>query len=187
MSYYENIYEYASDNYGLITSKEALNIGIPNIELVKLSERGRLTRVGHGVYRIKHYIPTPLDRYAEAAAIAGRGAFIYGESVLAMHGLALVNPSVIYVAITGRLRKSLPEYIAIKSVETGNEITEYENIPSQSVFDAIITCLPTIMRDRLSEAAAEAEKLGLISREQAVILERKILNEPKASEQQKES
>ena len=44
MSYYDGIYEYAADNYGLITSAEAKAIGVPNVELVKLAHRGRLTR-----------------------------------------------------------------------------------------------------------------------------------------------
>ena len=78
MSYYDIIYEHAADNYGLITSAQAKELKIPSIELVKLSHRGRLQRLWQGVYRISHYIPVPLDKYAEAVAIVGEGAFIYG-------------------------------------------------------------------------------------------------------------
>ena len=181
MSYYDDIYEYAADNYGLITSKEAKNIGIPNIELVKLCGRGRLTRLGHGVYRIVHYVPTPLDKYAEAIAITGYDAHIYGESVLAMHGLALVNPPVIYVATTNIIRKSLPPYIVNILANKGGNITLYENIPSQSVFDAIRTVKISIMSDRLKDAIKDAEIQGLISNIEATILKKEIKNGNKSS------
>jgi predicted transcriptional regulator of viral defense system len=61
MTYYADIYERAADNYGLITADDAHEMGIPVVELGKLHSRGRLHRVGHGVYRIEHYSPTPLD------------------------------------------------------------------------------------------------------------------------------
>ena len=163
MKNYDAIYEYAADNYGLITSSEAKTLGIPNVELVKLAHRGRLRRLGHGVYRLTHYIPTTFDKYAEAVAVVGNGAMIYGESVLAMHNLALVNPATIQVSVTSRIRKNLPEYIKIIHTEKVCEEVEYEGIPSQSVFDAILACKNTVMSERLIEAVDEAKRQGLIS------------------------
>ena len=163
MKNYDMIYEYAADNYGLITSCEAKAIGISNVELVKLAHRGRLRRLGHGVYRIVQYIPTPYDKFAEAVALVGSGAVVYGESVLAMHGLALVNPAVIYIAIKNRSRKKLPTYIEIIYPRVALNETEYEGVPSQSVFKAILVCRSTVMTDRLIEAVSEAERQGLIS------------------------
>ena len=109
MSYYETIYEYAADNYGLITSGKARDLGVSNMKLVKLSHRGRLIRIGHGVYRIVHYIPTLLDKYAEAVAIVGEDAHIFGESVLAIHGLEFVNPAAIFVATKKEQGKICPD------------------------------------------------------------------------------
>jgi predicted transcriptional regulator of viral defense system len=175
MKNYDVIYEYAADNYGLITSSEAKILGIPNIELVKLAHRGRLHRLGHGVYRVAQYIPTLYDKYAQAVALVGIGAMIYGESVLAMHGLALVNPAVIYIATQSRIRKKLPMYIQI--VHMGNPLdeTEYEGIPSQSVFQAIQVSRGMVMTDRLIDATNEAEKQGLISKVDASILRKELL------------
>jgi len=167
MSYYDTIYEYAADNYGLITSAAAKVLDIPNVELVKLSHRGRLSRLGHGVYRIEHYIPTPQDKYAEAIALAGNDAYIYGESVLAMHGLAYVNPNVIYVATPKRVRKKLSPYIRIIQRDEGEKVVSYEGIPSQSVFAAILSCRNTVMTERLEDAVAEAERQGLITKDEA--------------------
>jgi predicted transcriptional regulator of viral defense system len=175
MKNYDIIYEYAADNYGLITSSEAKMLGIPNVELVKLAHRGRLRRLGHGVYRIAHYIPTPYDKYAEAIALVGRGTAIYGESVLTMHGLALVNPADIYIAAQSRIRKKLPTFIQIIYPGAPLDLVEYEGILSQSVFQAIQVSRSRIMTDRLMEAASEAERQGLISRTEAGIVRKELL------------
>ena len=167
MSYYDKIYEYTADNYGLITSNEAHSIGIPRVELAKLSKRGRLARLGHGVYKVMHYIPTPLDKYAEAVTLAGKNAYLYGESVLAMHGLALVNPAIIYVATKDRVRRNLPAYVNVTICKDRTPIVSYEGIPSQSVYDAIMACRTSVMSERLFNAADEARKQGLITEKEA--------------------
>jgi predicted transcriptional regulator of viral defense system len=174
MSYYDDIYEYAADNYGLITSAEAKIANIPCGELVKLAHRGRLVRLGHGVYRVEHYIPTVLDKYAEAVAIVGGDAYIFGESVLAMHGFALVNPTAIYVATTKPIRKKLPKYIAGIIRKNGDQRTHYEGIPSQSVFDALLICRDSVMSDRLLDAVNESRRQGLITESEAKIVRKEI-------------
>jgi hypothetical protein len=176
MSYYGDIYEYAADNYGLITSAEAKGIGIPAMELVKLAHRRRLLHIGHGVYRVEHYIPTPLDKYAEAVSIVGNGAYIFGESVLAMHGLALVNPATISVATTKPIRKKLPKHIIGIVRRNGDAVIRYEGIPSQSVFEAIRTCRNTVMRDRLLDAVNEALREGLMTEQEAKTVRKEIHN-----------
>ena len=44
---------------------------------------------------------------------------------------------------------------------------EYEGIPSQSVYDALLSCKTIVMTDRLAEAVTEAKKQGLITVEEA--------------------
>jgi predicted transcriptional regulator of viral defense system len=174
MSYYETIYEYAVDNYGLITSAQAKELEIPNVELVKLSHRNRLVKVWQGVYRIIYYTPTPLDRYAEAVTIVGDEAYIYSESVLAMHGLAFINPTVLFVATPKRIRKSLPKYIKTIKVKNLNQTTYYEGILSQNVTSAIITCSKHIMTNRIENAINEAVKQGLITHNDVIYLKKEL-------------
>ena len=108
MTNYEKVFEEAIGNYGLITSAQAVGIGISNKELVKLAARGRLTRIGQGTYKLVQYAPAPngLDAYADSVAIVGEGAYLYGESVLALCGLCPVDPSRIFVATDRRVRKN---------------------------------------------------------------------------------
>lgn len=173
MSYYDVIYEYAADNYGLITTDAARELGIPGIELVKLSHRGRLEHIWHGVYRIEHYIPAPLDKYAEAVAIVGEGAYIYGESVLAMHNLAYVNPPVIYIAYPKQLRKKLPPHI--KAVrDKAKTYTLYEGIPIQKLNEAILVCRKSVMRERLEDAAGDAVIYGFLTEPEALLVKEEL-------------
>lgn len=174
MTYYDRIYEQAVDNNGLITATEARALGVPNADLVKIARRGKLIRAGHGVYRLTHYVPTELDRYAEAAALVGSDAYIYGESVLAMFDLALVNPRKVKIATPARLRKKLPSYIAVVPAKAGTEVTRYSGVPSQSVADAFRTSQTTVMTERLLPAIEDARIQGLVSEKEAKELTKEI-------------
>ena len=83
----------ASERYGLITVEDAAQLGIHRKQLLVWEAMGRLERCGRGVYRLDHYLPTPYDHYAEAIALVGRGAVIYGDAVLAMHNLGRTDSS----------------------------------------------------------------------------------------------
>lgn len=161
MAHFDDIYEIAADNYGLVTTAQAEAVGATRAELSRWVKLGRLVRRGRGVYRLTRWMPTEYDRYAEAVALVGEGAFLAGDAVLSMYGLALVNPSTITVATPNRVRKSLPEWINL--VPSGDSAHRaYEGIPSQSVADALIACKGRVMPERLLEAAREAKERGLV-------------------------
>lgn len=54
------------------------------------------------------YTPTKLDPYAEAVTLVGNESFLLGETVLAMHDFALVNPRQLLIGTPRRTRKALP-------------------------------------------------------------------------------
>ncbi len=169
MTHFEEIYEIAADNYGLITAAEAKEIGVTGAELFRWANSGRLVKKGSGVYRIAHYIPTENDKFAEAVALAGPESFLFGETVLAKEGLALVNPSVLTIGSPRRIRRRLPvwiETIQVNDVPT----TCYDGIPSQTLAAAILTCKTRIMRSRLLDAIEQGWKRGLITREEYQML-----------------
>ena len=163
MSHFDDIYEVAADNYGLITSAQARDLGVTKAELSRWVTNERLERCGRGIYRLAKYIPTDLDPYAEAVALVGGGSFLMGETVLAMHGLALVNPKRLSIGTPERIRKSIPEWIAPATVK-GKTTTEYEGIPSQTVAEALLDCRGIVMQERLQSAADEARERGLITK-----------------------
>jgi predicted transcriptional regulator of viral defense system len=162
MAHFDDIYEIAADNYGLITFGEAQDAGVTSVELRRFVKNGRLERLGQGVYKLTHYIPTPYDQYAEAVALVGPGAYLHGESVLAMHNLALVNPLKTTVAIARRTRKKLPEWVLVVAAGKHDEVTGYEGIPSQSVADALRFCKGLVIKERLADALRIAVHEGLV-------------------------
>lgn len=162
MKNFDKVYEAAADRYGLITVEDAARLGIHRKQLLFWEANGRLERCGRGVYRVKYHVPTPYDHYAEAVALVGRDAIIYGDGVLAMHNLGLVNPRQIKVAVGRRVRKTLPEWIRLVRKADGVREETFEGIACQTVADAIRDCRGTVMRERLVDAIDEAERQGLV-------------------------
>ena len=160
MTAYEKIYEQAADNYGYITTREASELGVPKSEMSALVKRNRLVHKGYGVYRLAtHYQPTEYDGYAEAVLLSGDGAIVWGESVLAMHDLALVNPPVIEVATYRRVRRTLPSWIKLVR-RNGGAVDYYQGIPCQPLADAIRACRGAVMNERLADGVRKAEQNG---------------------------
>ena len=179
MTKFNDIYEFAADNHGLITSKQAKSAGISNNELVQYARRGKIEKVGYGLYKLKHWVPEINDSYALAVQTAGEGALLYGESVLAMLELAPTNPNFINVATPRRIRRKLPTSLRVTYVKSIRPTANYDGIPSQSAYDAILSCESTMMSDRLLQAADEAKQQGLIREGQFASLQEELegLNE----------
>lgn len=164
MTKFDDIYEIAADNYGLVTSAEAADAGVTRAELSRYARDGRLERRGRGVYRLVRWVPTPYDRFAEAVAHVGDGAVLYGEGVLAMLELAFANPRAISVATPKRVRKGLPAWVEVVHKDDIGRQAAYMGIPCQHVADAILACRGRIMDERLIQAAADARREGWIDK-----------------------
>jgi predicted transcriptional regulator of viral defense system len=163
LTYRDIVREIALDHYGYVTTKEAAEAGVPAVELPKLAARGGLKNIGYGLYRVPDIPPHGLDQYAEALLRAGEDAFLYGESVLAVFGLADVNPRRVKVGVHKRTRPKLPTYVELVPVKGQVTTTYYEGLKSQPVADAILECRGRIESERLLDAAKEARKQGLLT------------------------
>jgi len=174
MPKYEQVYQLASDHYGIVTVEEAQHLGVHRKEMLNWTRMGRLEKCGRGVYRITHYAPTEYDRYAEALALVGGDAMIYGDGVLAMHNLALVNPPAITVATSRRVRRELPDWIKVVPKPKGVEVDNFNGIATQTVEGAVRTCRGAVMSDRLLAAVDEAEKNGFVGSKAAAALRKEL-------------
>lgn len=166
MRLYDRIYDIAADNYGLVAAAEAKAVGASDKELSRLASEGRLERIGYGLYRIKHHVPGLLDPYAEAVALVGSEAYLFGESVMAMLQLTSTNPQRITVATAKRVRRKIPSWLRVVKRDGNDEVTTYEGIPAQTVAAAIASCKGVLMDDRLIEAAENARMQGLLTRDE---------------------
>jgi len=167
MSYYEQIFEEAIGNNGLITTREAVEMGIPAVELVKLCHRGKLTRVGHGVYRIDKYFPQETDAYAAAVAKVGKGAYVVGESVLGYYRLCPTHEAVIHVGTPRRVRRRLPPTILLERRPEGEPLHLMDGVPAQTLALAIRTARQSVETTRIMEAIRSARDRQLLQPEEA--------------------
>lgn len=163
VKYRDIVREIALDQYGYVTIKQAAEAGVPAVELPKLAARGGLKNVAYGLYRVPDAPASAFDQFAEALLRAGEGSYLHGDSVLALFGLADVNPRRIRVAVRKRTRPKLPAFIELTLAKGDVVTTQYEGLESQRVADAILECRGRIERSRLMEAAEEARKEGLVT------------------------
>ncbi len=164
-TYRKQLRERALDNYGFITTEDAVQLGIPPAELTKLASRGGLTHLAYGLYRVDDTPSTVYDEFAQAVLRVGQDAYLTHDTVLALHNLALVNPRYIKVGTPHRVRTKLPERIkVVRRNLPAEKLTVYEGIPSTTVAQALLDCRDIVMHDRLMEAIDEASTNGLVVR-----------------------
>ncbi|WP_343318256.1 type IV toxin-antitoxin system AbiEi family antitoxin domain-containing protein [Arthrobacter sp. TMP15] len=161
--YRDIVRELALDHYGYVSTKEAIEAGVPAVELPKLAARGGLENVAYGLYRVPEVPPTRYDQFAEALLRVGEGAYLHGESVLAFFGLADVNPRRIKVAVPRRARPKLPSFVELAQVRGGAPRTVYEGLAAQRVADALLECRGRVETERLVNATKEARAEGLLT------------------------
>ena len=162
MSAYNTLYDEAAENYGLITTEMAERNGVSGMSLVMLERRGRLQRVGRGVYRLEQHPATEYDSYATLVAKAGKGAFLWGPTVLALEKLCPTDPATLYVAVPGRIRRQLGRGVIVKNGADNASIKPLHGIPAQPIEEAIRASRGSIMDERLIEAANRAKEQGML-------------------------
>ncbi|NHM16575.1 hypothetical protein GMI69_07890 [Eggerthellaceae bacterium zg-887] len=172
MAKIDDIYR-AVDDFGLVTSAEAAELGMSNAELVQQARMGKLDRVARGVYRMPVWPFQEAAPYAIAVKSAGEGAFLYGESVVALLGLAPTDPTKVWVATPGRTRRNLGEGVRIVSGK-GIEPTWAEGVAVQPVADAIVAAATTMGHKRARQAASEALRQGYISEDELARIEEEL-------------
>lgn len=158
-----DIYD-AVDDFGLISSTEAKALGMSNAELVQQARRGKLKRVGWGIYRMPIWPYQEAAPYAVAVKSVGPNAYLYGESVVALLGLSPTDPTHMWVASPERVRKTLGENVHVIDRQPAARITHYEGIASQPAIEAIRSAVLTMGRERALQAAEEAFRLGYATR-----------------------
>jgi len=165
MTYRKTLRDAALAQYGYVTVDDARRFGIDTGELRNIARRGGLTHVTYGLYRFDDVPPTRFDQYIEAVLRVGAHAYLTHDAVLSLHGLGLVNPSVIRVGTSKRTQANLPSWLEVVRQDVPPEdLTIYEAIPSTTVRRALLDCRGLIMTDRLLEAASDAADRGLLRR-----------------------
>lgn len=163
MTAYEILWDFSEDHYGIVTTSQAVAMGIDKHQLPAMAKRGTLIKKGHGVYLSKHHIPRENDVYAHSVALAGETAYLRGASVVALLKLAPTNPGIVYLGATARVRRRLPDNLRLIDMRPCNCV-RYEGIRSQPIAEALRTARDegAIEADRIADAAVRAHESGLL-------------------------
>lgn len=84
--------------------------------------------------------------------------------MLALFGLADVNPRRIKVAVRGRARPTLPAFVELTRTTGDVRTTCYHGLASQPVAAAILESCGRIETERLLDAAKQARAAGLLTK-----------------------
>lgn len=75
-TYRRRLHESALDQYGLVTTRAATELGVPPVELRKIAGRGGLDHVAYGLYRFADIPRTDRDQFMEAVLPIGPDAYL---------------------------------------------------------------------------------------------------------------
>jgi len=179
----DDLYAIAEERDGLLASSDARALGIQDSVLVRLAQRGRLERVGRGVYRIARYPPDRLAQYREAVmwAQASRGperVALSHETALLLYGISDANPAQVHLTVpkSARLRREHPDWVGIHRADLApEEIGLHEGMPVTSVERSILDVLAETHRvDLARKAITDARREGLLSPAEASKLRRRV-------------
>jgi predicted transcriptional regulator of viral defense system len=137
---FDTVLEFASEHQGIVTSKDAANLGIDPAHLRVMAARGRLERIGRGAYRVPTLPIGELAQYAEAAAWAAGRAAVSHESALLMRDLGDFGGSRIDLTVPSdyQLRRAVPRRLRVWVEDLGvDELDELEGVPTVTVATAL--------------------------------------------------
>jgi len=163
MKKFEELRDLAFGNFGLVTAKQARDMGIASFELSRWVKKDWLEAAARGVYRLSAFPASEYDPFAVAVESVGPEAVVCGESVLGMLHLTDTNPTWIHVATSRRKRRTLSDGIRLEERSADAPKACYEGVRSEPVAEAIRRCIGKIMPERLSEAVDNGRNNGYLS------------------------
>ena len=180
MKNFEELYDLAEGNFGLVTYAQAKAMGVSIRELDRWVEKGWLEKPARGVYRVARFPASERDPYAIATEAIGPESYLFGESVIQLLNLVPTNPTRIYVASPKRVRKTLGKSLVVLRGKADYRPVNYEGVRCQSLADAIRCCRATVRPDRRIRAAEEGLRQGYLARQTSRELIREIKREAAA-------
>jgi predicted transcriptional regulator of viral defense system len=181
VTFRDELWEVAVEQYGYVTTRDARDLGIPVGELSKLAMRGTLQHISHGVYRFPELPVSENDTLMQAVLwTRDPQAALSHDTALDAYELSSINPDMIHVTVPkrerGLRRKTVPGVLVIHYQDLSPEqVGWWERIPTVTVTTAIDQCIASRVRPdlvlqaietaraegRIDEATAERQRLAL--------------------------
>ncbi|MDO5672906.1 MAG: type IV toxin-antitoxin system AbiEi family antitoxin domain-containing protein [Actinomycetaceae bacterium] len=166
--------ELAVEQYGYVTTQQAINIGANHPALSMLVKRGRLERKAHGVYRVPQIPHTPFDRYMMAILWTGAPEAVLSHgTALDLYNVSDVNPSSINVTVSKnrRIRRLGGDGYTLHYHDLHADQKDWiEGIPVTTFPTTVEQCIDTVPTYLIRQAIENGSKLGLLIGEEAETL-----------------
>lgn len=104
----------------LFESKEVAFVGLNRNALKRLTDAGKLERLGEGIYKkVESTFDLALEAFAVACLMLGPNSYITGPSALSFHNLINFAPHTLWIAATKNKRSK--NYRVIRCTKTPNK------------------------------------------------------------------
>lgn len=155
------------EQYGYVTTAQALEEGVTKPALSMLVKRGRLERVAFGVYRVPQIAHTQYDRYMLAILWTGVSeAVLSHETALDAYAVCDINPTAIHVTVNRerRIRRSGGDgYVVHHQTVDPKQVGWWEGIPIVKLSTAIDQCIDSgVPSYLLDQAITQGARRGLL-------------------------
>lgn len=167
MTYREQLWDVALDQYGFVTTGNADELGIPKVELPKLRKRGVIEKDGHGLYRFPQLPTSENAPYMRAVLWTGRDrTYLSHETALAVREVCDISPNKVHIAVPSKVRINRAGgegYVVHRQDFDETDVGWWQNIPAVTLATAIAQCIdfgtPTYLLRQALARAKEANSL----------------------------
>ena len=156
------IVELAEAQYGVVSRRQLLDIGLTRSMIETRLRRGSLVALHPGVYAVGHRQLRREGHWLAAVLALGPGAALSHRDAAALHGLLPSSRSRIDVATTRRARSGRGITVHQTVVLEAQDLTVVDVIPVTTVARTLIDLAYVVPRERVAKALREAEHLRVV-------------------------
>jgi len=159
---HDRLYQVAESQAGYFTTEQALATGMERSTLRHHARPGgRYQRIRRGLYRLRHFPPTPHEHVVAAwLALSNVPAVVSHESALELYDLSDVIPNAIHVTVAREKRGQRPRlgvrFHSLEHPPDANEIRRVAGVLATSPERTIVDSL---------EAGSQPEQIELAARQ----------------------
>lgn len=162
----DKLRDVALDQYGYVTTKQALDAGVTHASLSMMVKRGRLERECQGVYLVPQLPYKQLNQYMLAVLWTGAPeAVLSHETALDLYDVCDINPAAIHVTVgkKRRISRKNDRGVVVHHQDLTEQQTGWiEEIPAVTLDTAIEQCIETVPSYLLRQAIETGAKRGLL-------------------------
>ena len=149
----------AARQYGNVTRKQLLELGLGKGAIKSWVSTGRLYRVHRGVYAVGCPAVTPFERAMAAVLACGERAVLSHASALTLWGIWKRWDTPFHVTIVGDRRLKSVRIHRVRRLDRG-ETTRQHGIPVTTLARALLDCAPSMRPKALNRAINDGRLAG---------------------------